>query len=91
MTAIDDNGTIVISCNPFVGRKIVVTGTLEHFTRKSINARIEELGARAGRTVSKKTDYLICGDKAGNKLKKACTLGIKVLSEQEFNSMTQSG
>ena len=74
--------------NPFSGCTIVVTGTLENFTRSSINAKIESLGATAGSTVSKNTDYLVYGDKAGSKLDKARSLGVTVLSEQEFLSMT---
>jgi DNA ligase (NAD+) len=67
-----------------------VTGTLEHFTRNSINAKIEELGATAGSSVSKNTDFLICGEKAGSKLDKARSLGVTVLSEQEFLMMAES-
>ena len=76
--------------NPFVGRIIVVTGTLENFTRDSINAKIESLGAKAGSSVSKNTDFLICGEKAGSKLGKAQSLGVKVLSEDEFLRMAES-
>ena len=76
--------------NPFAGRTIVVTGTLVNFTRDSINSRIESLGAKAGSSVSKNTDYLICGEKAGSKLSKAQSLGVKVLSEQEFLRMAES-
>ena len=76
--------------NPFVGRIIVVTGKLENFTRDSINEKIESLGAKAGSSVSSNTDYLICGEKAGSKLSKAQSLGIKVLSEEEFLSMAES-
>jgi NAD-dependent DNA ligase len=76
--------------NPFSGRTIVVTGKLEHFTRNGINAKIEELGAKAGSAVSKNTDYLIVGEKAGSKLDKARSLGVAVLTEQEFLSMAQS-
>jgi len=76
--------------NPFTGRIIVVTGKLECFTRDSINAKIESLGAKAGSSVSKNTDFLICGEKAGSKLDKAQSLGVKVLSEHEFLSMAES-
>jgi DNA ligase (NAD+) len=48
------------------------------------------LGAKAGSSVSKNTDYLICGEKAGSKLNKAKTLGITVLSEQEFLDIAKS-
>jgi DNA ligase (NAD+) len=93
MTTIKKNGADVAaekSDNPFIGRIIVVTGKLESFTRDSINAKIESLGAKAGSSVSKSTDFLICGEKAGSKLDKAQSLGVKVLSEQEFLSMAES-
>ena len=73
--------------NPFAGCTIVATGKLENFTRDSINSKIISLGATAGSSVTKKTDYLICGEKAGSKLAKAQQLGVKVLSEQEFLNM----
>lgn len=76
-----------IQNNPFVGLTIVVTGKVEPYTRSEINAKIESLGAHAGSSVSKKTDYLICGENAGSKLAKAQSLGIKVLSPSEFFSM----
>ena len=76
--------------NPFIGRTIVVTGKLVHFTRNSINAKIEELGATAGSAISKNTDYLVCGEKAGSKLDKARTLGVTVLTEQQFLTMAES-
>ena len=73
--------------NPFTGRTIVATGKLEHFTREDINSRIISLGATAANSVTRKTDYLICGDKPGSKLIKARELGIMVLTEQEFLKM----
>lgn len=73
--------------NPFVGLTIVVTGKVEPYTRSEINAKIESLGAHAGSSVSKKTDYLICGENAGSKLTKAQTLGIPVLSPAKFFGM----
>ena len=76
--------------NPFTGKNVVVTGKLELFTRSSINAKIEQLGAKAGSAVSKNTDYLICGDKAGSKLSKAQELGITVLSENQFLEMASA-
>jgi len=76
--------------NIFSGRTIVVTGKLESFTRDSINAKIESLGAKAGSSVSSNTDYLICGEKAGSKLGKAKSLGVKIISEEQFLSMAES-
>lgn len=73
--------------NPFMGLTIVVTGKVEPYTRSEIHAKIESLGARAGSSVSSKTDYLICGEKAGSKLEKARSLGVKILMPAEFFRM----
>ena len=73
--------------NPFTGCTIVATGKLEKFTRDDINNRIISLGATAANSVTRKTDYLICGNKPGSKLVKAKELGITVLTEQEFLKM----
>ena len=73
--------------NPFGGCTIVATGKLEHFTRDGINSKIASLGATAGSSVTRKTSYVICGEKPGSKLTKARELGIPVLTEQEFLSM----
>ena len=70
--------------NPFTGRTIAATG---NFTRDGINSRIISLGATASNSVTRKTDYLICGDKPGSKLVRARELGITVLTEQEFLKM----
>ena len=71
----------------FAGCTIVATGKLVNFTRDGINAKIASLGATPGSSVTKKTDYLICGEKAGSKLAKAQQLGVKILTEQEFLGM----
>lgn len=76
-----------IKKNPFTGCTIVATGKLENFTRDGINSRIISLGATAGSSVTRKTDYVICGEKPGSKLTKARELGITVLTEQEFLNM----
>ncbi len=73
--------------NPFAGCTVVATGKLENFTRDGINSRITSLGATAGSSVTRKTDYLICGEKPGSKLAKARELGIPVLTEQQFLDM----
>ncbi len=73
--------------NPFTGCTIVATGKLENFSRDGINNRINSLGATAGSSVTRKTDYVICGEKPGSKLTKARELGITVLTEQEFLNM----
>jgi len=79
--------TTQVADNPFAGRTVVVTGKLEHFTRNSINAKIEALGAKSGSAVSKNTDYLVCGENAGSKLDKARAFDVRVISEQQFLEM----
>ena len=73
--------------NPFEGKSVAVTGELNHYTRDGIKARLTELGAKPVSKVSSRTDYLILGERPGNKLVKALALGITVLSEQEFEDM----
>lgn len=73
--------------NPFMNCTVVATGKLTHFTRDGINAKILELGGKPGSSVTKKTDYLICGEKAGSKLKNAQELNIPVLTEEKFLEM----
>lgn len=68
----------------FTNKIVVVTGTLQHFTRDSITAKLEELGAKVSGSVSKKTDYLIAGEKAGSKLSKAQQCGVTILTENDF-------
>ena len=72
---------------PFFGKTIVATGKLLNYTRSEIQAKILSLGAIPGSSVTKNTDYLIVGEKAGSKLSKAQQLGIKTLTEDEFEAM----
>ncbi|MGF1579426.1 MAG: NAD-dependent DNA ligase LigA [Gemmataceae bacterium] len=69
------------------GKTVVVTGTLEKYSRETIQDRLRELGATAGSSVSKNTDFVIVGERAGSKLAKAEKLGIQILSEAEFETM----
>ncbi len=82
-----ENNTAAVRENPFVGMNVVVTGKVEPYTRSGINEKIESLGAHAGSSVSKKTDYLVCGENAGSKLAKARELGITVLTPAQFFQM----
>ena len=83
----EENTMTNVKGNPFKDKTVVATGKLEHFTRDGINNEILKLGGKPGSSVSKKTDFLICGEKAGSKLKKAQELKIKILTEQEFLNM----
>ena len=73
--------------NPFVGKTIVATGKLVNYTRDGIQMKLLSLGATPASSVTKKTDYVIVGEKAGSKLTKAQQLGIKTLTEEEFEQM----
>ncbi len=68
----------------FSGMTIVATGTLSNFSREEIKALIQRNGGKAGESVSKKTDFVIAGEKAGSKLEKALALGVPVYNESEF-------
>jgi DNA ligase (NAD+) len=72
---------------PLEGRTIVVTGTLKTYSRSEIEELIRKLGGTASSSVSKHTDFLVCGDEAGSKLEKAKALGVKILTEEEFRKM----
>ena len=73
--------------NPFEGKTVVATGSLQNYSRSEIKDKLESLGAKVAGSVSKKTDYVIAGEAAGSKLTKAQELGIKVLSEEEFEEI----
>ncbi|MDF1869959.1 MAG: NAD-dependent DNA ligase LigA [Phycisphaerales bacterium] len=70
--------------SPFAGKTIVITGTLERFGRTELSEQLESLGAKVTGSVSKSTDLLIAGEKAGSKLSKAQTLGIEVWDEAKL-------
>ncbi len=77
------------SGGPLEGKTLVVTGTLQQFNRDEIKGLIEKLGGRASSSISKKTDYLVAGEKAGSKLAKAESLGVKVLTEDDFKALIE--
>ena len=68
----------------FFGKRIVITGTFESFTRDELSKKLTELGAKVSGSVSSKTDFLLCGENAGSKLDKAKTLSVSILNEDEI-------
>jgi DNA ligase (NAD+) len=69
------------------GKTIVVTGTLESFTRQQVEQAIKEAGGKASSSVSKKTDFVLAGKEPGSKVEKARKFGVKVINEKEFLEM----
>lgn len=76
--------------NKFAGLTFVLTGALEQFTREEAGEKIEAQGGKVSGSVSKKTSYVVAGEDAGSKLRKAQELGITVLSEDDFLDLLKS-
>ena len=68
----------------FTGKSVVITGSLSNYTRKQAQELLEKMGASVNSSVSKQTDYLLCGTDAGSKLVKAQELGVRIINEDEF-------
>jgi DNA ligase (NAD+) len=66
------------------GKTIVITGTLENFTRQQAEQAVRQMGAKTSSSVSKKTDFVLAGKNPGSKLDKARSLGVKIIDEEEF-------
>ncbi|GAX91130.1 NAD-dependent DNA ligase LigA [Effusibacillus lacus] len=75
--------------SPFLGKTFVLTGTLSSLDRKEAGRLIEQRGGKVAGSVSKNTDYVIAGEKAGSKLNKARELGVEILDEETFLSWLQ--
>ena len=75
------------SDNRFEGKTFVLTGSLEKYTRGEAANIIEKLGGKTSGSVSKKTDYVLAGEDAGSKLTKAQALGVKIITEAEFETL----
>ena len=73
--------------NRFEGKTFVLTGSLEKYTRGEAANIIEKLGGKTSSSVSKKTDYVLAGEEAGSKLTKAQALGVKIITEAEFETL----
>jgi DNA ligase (NAD+) len=73
--------------SPLAGKTFVFTGGMDHFTRDGAQQAVEAAGARVSSSVSKKTSYLVVGQDPGSKLDQARTLGVTILTEQEFAAL----
>ena len=73
--------------NKLAGKTIVVTGTLENFSRQEIQKAIKDNGGKSSSSVSKKTDFVLAGKESGSKLEKAQSLAVAVIDEQQFLEM----
>ena len=73
--------------NRFEGKTFVLTGSLQKFTRKEAEDLIEKFGGKTSSSVSKKTNYVLAGEDAGSKLTKAQSLGVNIISEEEFENL----
>ena len=71
----------------FNGKTFVLTGSLGKYTRNEASSIIEKFGGKTSSSVSKKTDYVLAGEDAGSKLTKAQSLGVKILTEEEFEKL----
>lgn len=84
-----ENEPTVASAHPLVGQTFVLTGTLTSLTREQAKARLQALGAKVSGSVSKKTHCVVAGEKAGSKLQKAQSLGIKVIDEAQLVALLE--
>ena len=83
------NSKRVISDDRFAGKVFVLTGALSKFTREEVSEKIELLGGKTSGSVSKKTSYVVVGENAGSKERKARELGIPILTEDAFLDLIQ--
>jgi len=84
------NESPVATAQALAGKTFVLTGTLSGMTRDDAKARLQALGAKVSNSVSRKTDYVVAGEKAGSKLEKARTLGINVIDEAGLLGLLQN-
>lgn len=77
-----------VAVQPLAGKTFVITGTLSSLSREQAQERVRALGGRASGSVSAKTDYVVVGADPGSKLRKAESLGVRIIDEDEFIRLT---
>jgi DNA ligase (NAD+) len=87
LTLTEEKRAAPAEATDLTGKTVVVTGSLVNFQREEAEALIRKLGGKPSGSVSKKTDFVVAGEKAGSKLDKAKALGVRVLTEAEFETM----
>jgi DNA ligase (NAD+) len=87
LTLTEERRAVPAGAAGLTGKTVVVTGSLKNYGREEIEALVRKLGGKPAGSVSKKTDYVVAGDKAGSKLDKAKQLGVTVLTEEEFEKL----
>lgn len=94
ITILDEPAISIAKDSIFTNKTLVFTGSFSQMSRNEAKATAERLGAKVSGQISSKTDFLVCGEKAGSKREKAMDLGIKILSEEdwlkEINHLKQS-
>lgn len=86
---VNTKGVLKSKSGPLSGKTFVLTGTLIHYSREQATEIIESLGGKVSSSVSRKTDYVLAGEDAGSKLKKAESLGIRIIDEASFDKLTE--
>lgn len=87
---IEEQADNIVKNSVFNGKTFVLTGSLEKYSRNEASEILTSLGANVSSSVSKNTDYVLAGENAGSKLSKAQNLGIKIISENEFEQMVKN-
>jgi len=85
----ETEGKPASTAGPLTGKTFVLTGTLSGMTRDDAKERIQALGGKVTGSVSKKTDFVVYGDKAGSKLAKAEQLGVSTLDQEQFEQLIE--
>ena len=80
----DETAVLADEGGKFFNKTVVITGTFENFTRDELTEKLKSLGAKVTGSVSKKTDFVICGENAGSKLQKAKDLGVEVITAENL-------